>query len=196
MNEPNIVEALLRHDPFVTRLFFYRNCRPLLLALMERAAEKGTHWEYDELVSELYALLLTDDGRRLRQWDGRSTLYQWLKIVAMRMMDARKGSVIENQSREPLYNTEGDADDDTDEVHPIDSSSHQEQARQDVERLLALMRNERYVTVLRLLVLEEREPEEVALQLGISVANLYNIKRRAMLQLIEVAHSDVSKYKN
>ena len=66
MNDRQIVEALLQHDEFVTRLFFYRNLRPLLVSLIQRLGRDGQRWEYDEMVSELYALLLEDDGRRLR----------------------------------------------------------------------------------------------------------------------------------
>lgn len=57
----------------------------------------------------------------------------------------------------------------------------------DVESLLRQMNNQRYALVIHLLMIEEKSPEEVAKQLSITVANLYNIKRRAMKALVEVA---------
>ena len=56
------------------------------------------------------------------------------------------------------------------------------------------MKNQRYALVIRLLMLEEQTPEEVAKRLLVTVDNLYNIKRRAMLALTEVALNDKRHY--
>ena len=185
MNDRQIVEALLRHDAFVTRLFFYRNLRPLLVSLIQRLGRDGQRWEYDEIVSELYALLLADDGRRLRTFTFSCSLYQWLKIVALHHLTANTDRVvIDSVSKEPLY--ERAAEEETVEA---DSS-----AREDVERLLAQMPNQRYATVLRRLTLEGYTNEELAREMDINIANLYNIKRRAMAQLSEVALQDKHHY--
>ena len=58
------------------------------------------------------------------------------------------------------------------------------------------MKNRRYVQLIRDLVFEDREPEEVAGRMGITVANLYNIKRRALTDLSRAAMSDREKYEN
>ena len=166
MNDRQIVDALLRHDAFVTRLFFYRNLRPLLLSLIQRLGRDGQRWEYDEMVNELYALLLADDGRRLRTFTFSCSLYQWLKVVALHHLTAKTDSVvIDSVSKEPLY-------------------------ERDVERLLSQMPNQRYATVLRRLTLEGYSNEELAREMDVNIANLYNIKRRAMAQLSEVALKD------
>ena len=60
-------------------------------------------------------------------------------------------------------------------------------ARMDLERLFLSMRNERYVFVIRKLVIEDVQPEFLAKYMGVTVANLYNIKRRAISALSEVA---------
>lgn len=185
MNDRQIVEALLRHDAFVTRLFFYRNLRPLLVSLIQRLGRDGQRWEYDEVVSELYALLLADDGRRLRTFTFSCSLYQWLKIVALHHLTAKTDTiVIDSVSKEPLY--ERAAEEETVEA---DSS-----ARDDVERLLQQMPNQRYATVLRRLTLDGYTNEELAREMDINIANLYNIKRRAMAQLSEVALKDKQQY--
>ena len=64
----------------------------------------------------------------------------------------------------------------------------------DVEQLLAAMPNKRYVAVIRRLMLDEAEPQHVAQEINITVDNLYNNKRRAMLQLMQVALSDIRQY--
>lgn len=56
------------------------------------------------------------------------------------------------------------------------------------------MPTQRYVYVIRRLVLEDLEPEQLATEMGITTANLYNIKKRAMAQLTRVALNDSKEY--
>jgi hypothetical protein len=64
----------------------------------------------------------------------------------------------------------------------------------DMEHLFSLMPNRRYVYAIRRLVLQEDEPKVVARELGVNVDNLYNIKKRAMAALTEVALKELEKY--
>ena len=64
----------------------------------------------------------------------------------------------------------------------------------DLEQLFDNMSNKRYVYVIRRLVLEDWEPEQLAKEMNITTANLYNIKRRAMSQLTHCALQDVKEY--
>ena len=73
-------------------------------------------------------------------------------------------------------------------------TEHQMTAQMDVERLLAFMPNRRYVYVLRRLVLEEAEHKVVASELATNVDNLYNIKKRAIAALTEIALKEAEKY--
>jgi hypothetical protein len=67
-------------------------------------------------------------------------------------------------------------------------------AEGDMERLFNNMPNKRYVHVIRCLILEDWEPEQLAHEMNITTANLYNIKRRAMAQLTRVALNDIKEY--
>ena len=78
----------------------------------------------------------------------------------------------------------------------IDDSESKIAAKIDLERLFDLMSNKRYVMVIRELVLKEVEPEFLALSIGITVANLYNIKKRALAALAHLAMNDKKKYEN
>ena len=64
----------------------------------------------------------------------------------------------------------------------------------DLERLFQAMPTKRYVQVIRRLILEDCDPEELALEMNITTANLYNIKRRAMAQLTRIALNDIKAY--
>ena len=67
-------------------------------------------------------------------------------------------------------------------------------AKIDIEQLFALMPNKRYAYVIRRLVLEEAEPKTVAEELCTNVDNLYNIKKRAIAALTEIALKEIGKY--
>lgn len=66
-------------------------------------------------------------------------------------------------------------------------------AEGDIERFFKKMPNKRYVHVIRRLILEDWEPERLAQEMNITTANLYNIKRRAMTQLTQVALKDIKE---
>ncbi len=63
-----------------------------------------------------------------------------------------------------------------------------------MEQLFNAMPTKRYVSVIRRLILEDCEPEELAREMNITTANLYNIKRRSMAQLTRIALNDIRKY--
>ena len=77
----------------------------------------------------------------------------------------------------------------------MDSCDQRSQmAKIDMEQLFAQMPNRRYVYIIRRLCLHEADPKVVAEELNISVDNLYNIKKRAMASLSEVALKEVKRY--
>lgn len=184
MTDKDIISALIARDPWVTAQFFFKDCRPLFLCVIKRVF--GTQSvDYNEIISEIYILLMNDNARKLRSFKYECTLYQWLKIIAIRhcLLLKQKCKVIDNVSQEPLYN---------DRSASFETESLQ--ARNDLESLLRQMKNQRYASVIRWLMIEDLAPEEVARKLFVTVDNLYNIKRRAMQALTKVALKDKKRY--
>lgn len=183
MTDQEIVQALIERDSRVTAQFFFKDCRPLLLSIIHRVFDKQKV-DYDEIISELYIYLMANDAHRLRQFRFESTLYQWIKTTAIRFCLKLKndGVVIDDESQEPLDNNR-----DTDCIELS-------QAKMDVDNLLSQMRNQRYAKVIRMLMIDGMSPEEVAKELSVTVDNLYNIKRRAMAALANVALKDKRHY--
>lgn len=177
MTDIEIRDALIDRDSVVTQQFFYKDCRPLFVNIIRRVFNYDV--DYDECISELYIYLLEDDARRLRQYEGRSSIYQWMKIVATRFIIAKRNRVIEDRTQDPLIEktsrTKGASDEGRND------------AQMDVKCLLENMPNKRYVLVIRRLMLEDADPEEVAEELGVTVDNLYNIKKRAMAAITALA---------
>lgn len=177
MTDQEIVQGLLERNNRITRRFFYVKARPLLLAVIRLVFPYQV--DYDEVVAELYAYLMEDDAAKLRQFRFRSSLYQWLKVVATRFFIRRRDNVIENTSRDVLYE-QGRPEKGTDSLGDLSD-------RMDVERMLAMMENRRYADAIRNLVLRDADPAAYAAAIGVSVANLYNIKTRAMAAFTRIA---------
>lgn len=180
MTDFEIIEALVARDNALTQEYLFEQCRPLFLSVIRRVFDYEV--DYDEFVNELYIYLMENDAARLKQFEGRSSLYQWLKVTATRFFIKKRDQLIEDQTNDTLYEEEDIKD------NPMSASVL------DVQRLLDAMPNKRYAYVIRKLVVEEYTPEELSAEMHITTDNLYNIKRRAMMQLMQVALNDIRAY--
>ena len=179
MSDQQIIQALIDRDELVTYHFFFKKCRPLFVSIIRYVFSYEV--DYDEFVNEFYLYLMENDAARLRAFEGRSSIFQWLKVVAIRYFVQKRDSLIEDVSREPLMN---------EATEEMDCSASAMMAKIDVEQLLSQLKNERYVMVIRRLVLDDAEPKDVAEEMGVSVDNLYNIKKRAIAALTQIVLND------
>lgn len=178
MTDQEIMTGLIARDERITQDFFFRRCQPLIFALISKFYPQGT--DYDELVSELYLHLMENDARRLRQWEGRSSIYQWLKMVA-------RNFFLDKINRERMIETDTDkrllikAND----YATADNSANE--AVMDVAAILDLIENDNYRLVLQKHVIEGMSFDDLEKVTGIKKANLYNIKKRALNAMEKIA---------
>ena len=184
MTDQQIINALIARDERVTKQFFFGSCRPLFLSIIRYVFSYEV--DYDEFVNEFYLHLIENDAYRLKQFQGRSTIYQWMKVIAIRYFIAKRDNMIDNESKDALLDCVAKSE-------TIDGEKKMT-AKMDLEHLFSLMTNRRYVYVIRRLVLQEAEPKVVAQELGTNEDNLYNIKKRAIAALTEIALKEVEKY--
>ena len=177
MTDQEIIKGLLERDNRITGRFFFVDCRPLLTSVIRLVFNYRV--DYDELVNELYDYLMANDGAKLRQFEFRSSVYQWIKVVAIRYFIRKRDSLIDKESEESPYERAGDGE--------CVDSMNDVVTRIDVGRLLDAMENKRYADALRNLILNDVDPEEYAARIGVSVDNLYNIKKRAIAALAKIA---------
>lgn len=182
MTDKEIIQGLIARDNRVTREFFFDKCRPLFCSIMKKVFDYEV--EYDEMVNELYVYLMENDAIKLRNFEYRSTVYQWLKVIAIRFFINKRGRMIDDTSQETPY----------DGRQQTANAEKDMTAEGDMERLFDNMPNKRYVSVIRRLILEDWDPDELAKDMNITTANLYNIKRRAMAQLTRTALNDITEY--
>ena len=182
MIDQEIIQGLIARDNRVTEEFFFEKCRPLFCKIIDYVFNYDV--DYDEFVNELYVYLMENDAQKLRNFEYRSSVYMWLKVLAIRFFIKKRDKMIDDQSRESPYDSHSQS-----AQSSIDTS-----AGGDLERLFEAMPSQRYAHVIRRLVIEDMEPEQVAQEMNITTANLYNIKRRAMAQLTRIALNDIKEY--
>lgn len=182
MTDQEIIQGLIARDNRVTGEFFFVRCRPLFCSIIQRVFDYEV--DYDEFVNELYLYLMANDASKLRGFQYRSSVYQWLKVLATRFFLNKRDQLIDDTSQDSLY----------DGRNRIESSDIESTAEGDIERLFNRMSNKRYAYVIQRLILDDWNPEELAQEMEITTANLYNIKRRAMAQLTRAALNDIKEY--
>ena len=182
MTDQQIIQGLINRENRVTEEFFFVKCRPLFCSIMRKVFDYEV--DYDEFVNELYVYLMEDDAVKLRNFKYRSSVYQWLKVLAVRFFIKKRGKLIDDTSHESPYNEQ--------EQQP--ATEQDGSAGGDMQRLFGQMPNKRYAYVIQRLILDDLEPELLAKEMNITTANLYNIKRRAMAQLTHVAPNDIKEY--
>lgn len=172
----DIAKRLINGDQNATRSFFFDECRGMLTLVIDKVFNYPV--EYDELVNMLYVYIMEDDAYRLRQYAGRSSIYLWLRTTATRFFIKYRDNVIDDTSHEPpLVGTSDEPEDEVEENADEDNRI--------VRRAFDGMPNRRYAYALQRLVIDEAPPELVAQEMGVTVDNLYNIKRRALAQLTQ-----------
>ena len=182
MTDQEIIQGLIERDDKVTKEFFFEKCRPLFCRIINLVFSYDI--DYDEFVNELYVYLMENDAQKLKGFQYRCSVYMWLKVISIRYFIKKRELMIDGNLHNPPY----------EELKLSTTPPNDDTAKNDVERLFRKMPTQRYAYIIRKLVIEEIEPERLSKELGITTANLYNIKHRAILQLTQVALKDIKEY--
>lgn len=182
MTDQEILRGLIARDEKITRYFFFNKCQPIFYHAINKIFDAKA--DYDELVNELYAHLMADDARRLRMFEGRSNIYVWLSSVARHFFLDKKNHerLIEKEHDDSLYKEARKIVDE----NPDRPDKKQEEEDMRVAAILDQIDNERYRLVIEKHVLEGMSFDELEKLTGISKANLYNIKMRALKKLEQI----------
>lgn len=182
MTDNEIIQGLIAKDNRITQAFFFEECRPLFCKIISQVFSYDV--DYDEFVNELYVYLMENDAQKLRGFEYRSSVYMWLKVLAIRFFIKKRDRMIDITPERTHY----------DWFETADSVDEHDFAKDDLQKLFSQMSSERYVYVLKELFIEGCEPDELAFKMGVTTANLYNIKRRAVAQLTRIALNDIKEY--
>jgi len=170
-SDEQIVNGILDNDRPLIEYFFTKKCSKLLLFIMKEVF----HYKVDirALESELFLYIASDNWKKLRQFEYRSSLLTYISVISVRFFLKRRG---EMDTEEPSSFVEFD--------EPIEPSRGLSlESSIDVRNAISKISNEKYRYALNALDLQDMSYEQLAEQMGTNVDNLYNIHRRAKLQL-------------
>ena len=156
--------------------FFQKKCAGLFTYILVSIFDGDV--DRRELVNELYLYIADKDWYVIRCFHYRSSLITYVSTVAARFFLRKRKElrshqhVIDFQPSFTLNNKLLRDNDDADITKRIS-----------IEQALAKMPNARYRKVIEMLDLKDVRPEQLAEEMNITVDNLYNIHRRALIQL-------------
>lgn len=176
--DQEIVSAILANDCRMIEYFFCKKCSKMLSYIAVSMFDSNIN--RNELISELFIYLSANNWRKLAQFDFRSSLMTWMSVVAIRFFQKKRIELIESQSSEALINQNAMTN------SPIESLDQ----KIDIMDAINKMKNARYRYAIIALDIEDRQPDEVAKEMAISVDNLYNLHRRALVQLRNILNND------
>lgn len=171
LSDREIVDGILNNNKPVIEYFFIQKCSPLLSYILQSVFDG--YMDKRELVNELFLYLAKNDWYKIRQFDFRSKLMTWVSVVAVRFFQKKREALIEKSS--PITLNE--------QTKTFYEQSSYIDSNTDIYNAVSKIPNVRYRMVIERLDLQDCRPEELAKEMNVTVDNLYNIHRRALVQL-------------
>ena len=186
LTDQEIVDAILRRDALITRLYLYEKCYPLFKACYDKYyTDCETCVEF---INQIYLLIMTPrkstGDSPLNKFGFRCTLTMWLKIIAenyCKQLFRTKVDIFESleiDSDRFVFNNESISID----FRSINVS--------DVIRVLEMMPNTRYRNLIEQRYIEEKTNEETASILGMTMDNYDNKHKRAKAQFCNILRKE------
>jgi len=170
-DDKQLVNGILNNDRPLIEYFFQKKCSKLFAYILLNVFDGNI--DKHELVSELYLYLANNDWAVIRKFQYRSSLLTYISVVAVRFFQKKRTALIYSMSTEELYEKE---------KHGYSTETEIAQ-KMDIRAALQKMPNARYRRVIEMLDLQDMQPEQLAEEMNVTVDNLYNIHRRALVQL-------------
>lgn len=174
--DKELVSGMLLDDEQSIRQFFFEECKPIFQYIIRKVFNYQV--EEEEFISEFYLYLKENNWHALRQFEFRSGLKTWISSVAIPFFAKKRAELMINESSEHLI---------TEQI----TEDYDVFLEENIANLLSGLKIDRYCFVIQALVLEDRDPQEVAAEMGITAENLRQIKCRALQKLKEIIEKEV-----
>lgn len=175
-SDSQIIDGLIGGNSQLIHFLFYKKCNSMFGYIIKEVFSYEV--EKDELVNELYLYLSENNWIKVRQFEGRSRFTTWLSVISVRFFIKRKAEMIESDPRKAQI----------DEAENLPNTVAYNKFINNIDLYNAInqIKNPRYRFVIMALEIEGRTIEEVAESLGITVGNLYNLRKRAKKHLSNI----------
>ena len=181
--DQQFVADLIANDGKALECLLYDRYRRLLRF---NALKAAPNVPVDDLIQELYLYLSSNDWERLKKYDSSLPFDRWFSVVSYRFFKDFSHSMIDSRHQIPITNIE-------DQQLLNAGTSQMNHIMMDIMDGLKMLEPERDREILTALIIDDEEPQDVAKRYGVTVDNLYNIKRRALAKLIQKHLKDYAK---
>lgn len=174
LSDRELVELLLANDQDAIEYVFFIRCNGMFAHIAYSVFQSQAQKE--ELVTDFYFYLSENDWSRLRKFEFKASLNTWLTVVAVRFFKKMRISQTKLVVVDPQLIVETRSNE-TDDYDIINEMSRLE-LYQAIDRLSKP--RERYAL---LADLTGKRAEDIAAEMGCTVAAVYNLTKKARLEL-------------
>ena len=133
-----------------------------------------------DLIHEFYIYLQNNHWAKLRNYDPSLPFEKWLSVVSYRFFKDHTLSMLDAQRQTSVSRL---PDSEVERIYS-QGETNLSSLMMDLRNALHRLESNRDRNILHSLLVDDEEPAAVAARFGISIDNLYNIKRRALAKLI------------
>lgn len=171
LDDHELVDGILNNDKKIIEYFFQTKCSKLISYILINVFDGNI--DKREITNELYVFMAEKDWNVFRIFEFRSKLMTYVSVVAVRFFQKKRIHLMENTQNRSLN---GKINLKQDVRNILDRKI-------DIQSAINKIPNIRYRKVIEILDLRDVRPELLAEEMDITVDNLYNIHRRALIQL-------------
>lgn len=185
LTDEQLIQSIVQNNEHAIEYFLYEKCHKMFSRIIRQVF--SSHVEIDELIVEFYIYLQKNDWAKLKTFQGESQLMTWLTVVAVRFFVKNKQRMTNNGTQHTLNYEEAGS-----ELEKVGSFNFEPiLMKKELYMAINQIKNIRYKWVL-LAELNGLQPEEMADELKTTVGNIYNLKKRAKIEIANV----LKEYKN
>ena len=174
LDDRELVRLLLENDQDAIEYVFFMRCNGMFSHIVHSVFQSNSTKE--ELVTDFYLFLRKNDWETLRKFEFKSGLNTWMTVLAVRFFKKIKISQTKLVSIDPqlIVETQKNEADDYDIIH--------EMSRLELYKAIDRLSKprERYALLAEL---TGKRAEDIAEEMGCTVAAVYNLTKKARLEL-------------
>lgn len=174
LSDRELVDLLLANDEEAIEYLFFMRCNGMFAHIACSVFQSQTCKE--ELITDFYFFLSENNWNRLRKFEFKAGLNTWLTVIALRFFKKMRISQTKLVAIDPQLIAETQKDK-TDDYDIIEEMSRLELYKA-IDRLSKP--RERYAL---LADLTGKRAEDIAAEMGCTVAAVYNLTKKARLEL-------------
>ena len=174
LSDKELVELLLANDQEAIEYVFFHRCNGMFAHIVYSVFQSQATKE--ELITDLYFYLSENDWNRLRKFEFKASLNTWLTVIAVRFFKKMRVSQTKLVAIDPqlIVETRKNETDDYDIIN--------EMSRLELYKAIDQLSKprERYAL---LADLTGKRAEDIAAEMGCTVAAVYNLTKKARMEL-------------